>query len=111
MKLDKKPTHTQGPWFHCCDSGHSSKCLRGIQHSKKAAIHSDAGTRPTIASHIENWADARLIAASPTAYEILSDLREWFTGTAKLDGSALIGSTDKTVRERIAAYFAAVEAI
>lgn len=63
--MKNKTTHTPGPWSFCSDSGFSSKCLRGVQHSKKAAVHSGVGERPTIASHIENWNDARLIAAAP----------------------------------------------
>ena len=100
-----KPKHTQGPWEWKRIAGTDSRPLvNNGYYITRGSVRFTGGAQ-------EQEANARLIAASPTAYEILSDLREWFTGTAKLDGSALIGSTDKTVRERIAAYFAAVEAI
>ena len=63
--MKTKTTHTPGPWNLCSDSMYSSKCLRGVQHSKKAAIHSSAEGRPTVASHVANWSDATLITAAP----------------------------------------------
>ena len=69
----EKAKHTPGPWTYCCDSGHSSKCLRGVRHSKKAAVHGGPDNR-TIASHVESYDDARLIAAAPELLEALKAL-------------------------------------
>lgn|SRR3990167_11477391 len=65
-------THTPAPWSQCCDSGYSSKCLRGVQHSRKSAIHGGPDRR-TIASHVENHADAFLISAAPDLLAALKD--------------------------------------
>lgn len=83
MKTKTEAKHTPGPWDFCADSQYSSKCLRGVQHSRKSAIHSSTEGRPTIASHVGNWADARLIAAAPDLLEALRKaLAETYPGGA-----------------------------
>ncbi len=57
-------THTPGPWQYACDSGGSTPCLGKVRHSKKACVYQTSGMK-TIASHVEKWSDARLIAAAP----------------------------------------------
>lgn len=56
--------HTPGPWDFACDS------YGKVQHSRKACVFTTvtepAGDRLiTIAARIDNWDDARLIAAAP----------------------------------------------
>ncbi len=57
-------SETTGQWEYACDS------YGKVQHSRKACVYSSvmtpAGQRlVTVAGRIENWADARLMAAVP----------------------------------------------
>lgn len=61
---------TAGAWNHACDS------YGKVQHSKKACVYSTVkapgGDRlVTVACRIENWADAKLMAASKDLYNAL----------------------------------------
>lgn len=70
MGKSNKPT--DGKWEFACDS------YGKVLHSKKACVYSplkgpNGEILQTVASRIENWADARLIAASK---ELLSSLKQ-----------------------------------
>lgn len=67
----KQTKHTPGPWQFAADSGGSTPCLGHVRHSKKACVYRPENMG-TIASHIANWDDARLIAAAPELLEALN---------------------------------------
>lgn len=59
-----EPKLTGGAWDVACDSYGS------VRHARKACVytvvHAEGGDRiVTVAGRIENWADARLMAAAP----------------------------------------------
>lgn len=65
--------HTPGPWDFACDS------YGKVLHSKKACVFTnikgDNGDYlQTVAAKIENWKDARLIAAAPDLLAALKHL-------------------------------------
>ena len=61
---------TKGEWGHACDS------YGKVQHSKKACIYTTVKEKTgerivNVAARIENWADAKIMAASKELYAAL----------------------------------------
>lgn len=78
--------HTPGPWSFACDS------YGKVRHSKLACVYAhvvdDRGSEslPHVASRIDNWDDARLIAAAPELLAVAESimLRGHATGCASV---------------------------
>lgn len=83
--------HTSGPW--------TSDRFNVVGPDNRAVASID--------SLPQREANARLIAAAPDAYALLSLFREWYehAGERGPSGSALLGESDKTVRDLLEAYF------
>lgn len=93
-----KTAHTPGNWDFACDS------YGKVRHSKKACIYSNV-TEPggdrlvTVAARVENWDDARLMAASKEMYAALKLALDKLCLPINRDGSE---AAIAAVREAIA---------
>lgn len=72
---------TPGPWNYACDS------YGKVRHSRKACVYAGNGSkeRPlaTVAARIENWSDAKQIAAVP---DLISFVRLVDSASESADG-------------------------
>lgn len=68
---DRQNEHTPGPWGFACDS------YGKVRHSRKACVYATvtngdgADSIVSVASRIENWNDAKLIASAPKMRDVL----------------------------------------
>lgn len=90
--------HTPAPWAHGPDPEGFPGALR-VFHE---------GTRQEVCARVHGEGNARLLAASPDAYEILAAIGEFFRHHNPVDPGALVLDDDRTLGQAVAEYLARV---